>query len=155
MDARIISQSRLIFVLTTILKLCDNVNPEIGGGSMFSGIYTRPFLGKSQLCPKCMIVKDILTGFGLYKFFCGEPLRPVIAPKEVCTKCRHKVRSRAGRLARLHFPNRQRCGVVGCRRMGERHHPDYNEPLIILWRCRQHHHDIHYPSRLVGRKSGS
>lgn len=31
----------------------------------------------------------------------------------------------------------------------EMHHPDYNEPLTVLWICREHHYALHTCLRLT------
>lgn len=34
------------------------------------------------------------------------------------------------------------CEVCG-NKVAEKHHPDYNKPLEVVWLCRQHHIDLH------------
>ena len=43
--------------------------------------------------------------------------------------------------ARRAFPERQPCVVCG--EPGERHHEDYEQPLVIVWYCRRHHIERH------------
>lgn len=44
---------------------------------------------------------------------------------------------------------RQACAVCGEAR-AEAHHPNYAEPLRVLWLCRQHHAEEHRMERLYG-----
>lgn len=36
---------------------------------------------------------------------------------------------------------RQPCQVCGSR--AEKHHPDYTDPLRVVWLCSRHHHELH------------
>ena len=38
--------------------------------------------------------------------------------------------------------NREPCALCG-QEQGEAHHEDYNEPLLIVWLCKQCHHQVH------------
>lgn len=38
---------------------------------------------------------------------------------------------------------RKKCSVSGCLDMGERHHPDYEDPKSFTWLCKKHHEQIH------------
>lgn len=38
---------------------------------------------------------------------------------------------------------RQPCAAGGCPERAERHHTDYNKPLVIEWLCRRHHRERH------------
>lgn len=33
------------------------------------------------------------------------------------------------------------CGSI----KSEMHHPDYSNPMLVVWLCRQHHLELHYP----------
>jgi len=35
----------------------------------------------------------------------------------------------------------QKCAL--CERKGERHHPDYNQPLFVIFLCKSHHKKVH------------
>jgi hypothetical protein len=36
------------------------------------------------------------------------------------------------------------CEIAGCKETKtEGHHPDYNEPLTVLWLCKKHHTEVH------------
>ena len=37
----------------------------------------------------------------------------------------------------------QRQSCIFCERLGERHHPDYKEPLHIIFLCKSHHKQVH------------
>jgi hypothetical protein len=50
---------------------------------------------------------------------------------------------KAQHIANKVYPIRQICSVVGCNELGERHHPDYDKPLKIIWLCRNHHKEYH------------
>lgn len=45
------------------------------------------------------------------------------------------------------YPDRQKCSIDGCEKLGEKHHPDYSKPLEIIWVCRQHHSSIFHPAQ--------
>ena len=44
--------------------------------------------------------------------------------------------------ARRVYPVSQICSVVGCNEISERHHPNYDKPLEIIWLCRKHHKEL-------------
>ncbi len=37
----------------------------------------------------------------------------------------------------------QTCSIDGCNKEGDRHHPDYDKPLEVVWLCKKHHRDEH------------
>jgi hypothetical protein len=45
----------------------------------------------------------------------------------------------------LYLYERDWCSVEGCEALGERHHPNYSRPDIIIWLCRKHHKALHSP----------
>ena len=51
----------------------------------------------------------------------------------------HPKECNARALAHSFYPERQICSIVGCKQIGERHHPDYNKPKEIIWLCKTHH----------------
>ena len=55
---------------------------------------------------------------------------------------KNKHKRKAQRIANKAYPVSQICSVVGCNKIGERHHPNYNKPLEIIWLCRKHHKDL-------------
>lgn len=42
---------------------------------------------------------------------------------------------------------RQPCQVCGDLKT-EGHHSDYSKPLEVLWLCKPHHYNLHYPHRV-------
>jgi len=50
---------------------------------------------------------------------------------------------KAQRIANKAYPVKQICSVIGCNKIGEKHHPDYSKPLEIIWLCRKHHKELH------------
>lgn len=52
-------------------------------------------------------------------------------------------RFKAGQIAGLVHKEEKPCLVDGCDKIGERHHPDYAIPEMILWLCRSHHLRLH------------
>jgi hypothetical protein len=46
-------------------------------------------------------------------------------------------------MAQRAYPEAQRCQVVGCNKLGVRHHSDYDKPLEIIWLCPRHHALLH------------
>jgi len=50
---------------------------------------------------------------------------------------------KAQSIANRAYPISQICSVAGCNEIGERHHPDYDKPLEIIWLCRKHHKELH------------
>ena len=47
-------------------------------------------------------------------------------------------------LARYHHPTREKCSFPGCEEIGERHHPNYERPSVIIWLCKRHHEGVHH-----------
>jgi len=47
-------------------------------------------------------------------------------------------------VARKLNPISKKCSVPKCKFIGERHHPDYTQPNLIVWLCRKHHSEIHH-----------
>ncbi len=49
------------------------------------------------------------------------------------------------------FKVAQPCSELECTEIGERHHPDYNQPEYIIWLCVSHHKQIHrkYPNKCM------
>jgi hypothetical protein len=45
----------------------------------------------------------------------------------------------------------QPCEVCGSADV-EKHHEDYDYPLLVRWRCREHHLDLHYTWRPLRRR---
>lgn len=39
------------------------------------------------------------------------------------------------------------CSVFGCNKLGEKHHPDYNKPLKVVFLCKEHHIKLHKESQ--------
>lgn len=66
-------------------------------------------------------------------------------PKKIQESRRMK---RIRRQGQIHNSIRQICSIKGCKVLGERHHPDYDEPRKIIWLCRKHHKLIHVPIKL-------
>ena len=52
-------------------------------------------------------------------------------------------RAAAQAMARSHLKDVQPCSYKDCNRQGERHHPDYKQPLLVMWLCRKHHSMLH------------
>ena len=48
-------------------------------------------------------------------------------------------------IARYIHKKPKRCSIKNCKTIGERHHPDYDKPLEIIWLCRKHHSQLHKP----------
>ena len=55
----------------------------------------------------------------------------------------HPQECKARSLANYHYPTSQVCSIDGCDQMGERHHPDYSQPSLIIWLCPKHHRELH------------
>lgn len=49
---------------------------------------------------------------------------------------------------------RQSCRYPGCSKTAQMHHPDYAEPLRIIWLCRQHHRLVHSSREAAERVNG-
>ena len=56
---------------------------------------------------------------------------------------KNKKKHKAQVMANRAYPISQICSVAGCNESGERHHPDYDKPLEIIWLCRKHHKELH------------
>jgi len=41
---------------------------------------------------------------------------------------------------------RQPCEVCGCDQV-DGHHPDYDQPIAVIWLCRKHHVEVHRKAR--------
>lgn len=46
---------------------------------------------------------------------------------------------------------RKPCNVCGDGK-SEKHHPDYDRPLHVMWLCRKHHLELHAAERAVSQK---
>lgn len=66
------------------------------------------------------------------------------------TKARHAVTNavRDGRLTPWPV-----CAMPECTCKPEAHHPDYSQPLDVVWLCDRHHKDAHKLGRELGRAS--
>ena len=110
-------------------------------------------------CPKCQrdlpvseFHKSVWRKDGLYSY-CRDcnTIR-----MRLFRKTHRQLINENGRKSRIKYPERQRCrskanyfikgnelcSIKGCNRLGEKHHPDYNNPLQIIWLCRRHHRQI-------------
>lgn len=56
---------------------------------------------------------------------------------------KNPVKLKARLMAAWHLESYLPCSVEGCGQPGERHHEDYNDPLRIVYLCKQHHMDLH------------
>jgi hypothetical protein len=54
-------------------------------------------------------------------------------------KDKYKARHRANEI----YKKAQVCSIKGCKKIGQRHHPDYKKPEDIIWLCEYHHKQIH------------
>lgn len=52
---------------------------------------------------------------------------------------RHEVRNALHRGDLVKEP----CDVCGATKRVHAHHPDYNEPLTVIWMCPKHHQELH------------
>ena len=52
-------------------------------------------------------------------------------------------RIKAQKIANKAYPIKQICNVMGCNKLGEKHHFNYDKPLEIIWLCRNHHKEYH------------
>ena len=50
----------------------------------------------------------------------------------------------ARQAAQAKYPELKTCSVLGCYEIGERHHPDYQKRLEIVWLCKTHHEEVHH-----------
>jgi protein-arginine kinase activator protein McsA len=57
---------------------------------------------------------------------------------------RMRVRAQANHAIRDKKIKRLSCCVCGSEENIEKHHPDYNKPLDIIWLCKKHHHELHH-----------
>lgn len=60
----------------------------------------------------------------------------------------------ARQAARAKYPELQECSVEDCSSIGERHHPDYNKRLEIVWLCKMHHEVVHHKVRRICKVEG-
>ena len=58
-------------------------------------------------------------------------------------KLKNKEKVSAKWIATRMHKNKKLCSFKNCKTIGERHHPDYKQPKIIVWLCREHHNIIH------------
>ena len=83
------------------------------------------------------------------KFKAGQPQRKSTA-KQPTRQQKWRQRNPASYLAHLTVRNAVRLGVLvpqpceicGAEK-GEAHHPDYANPLEVVWLCRKHHSALH------------
>jgi hypothetical protein len=59
-------------------------------------------------------------------------------------KARNKEKVRAQNAALYTHRGIGMCSYPDCPNKGERHHPDYTQPLTVIWLCRKHHRETHY-----------
>jgi hypothetical protein len=55
----------------------------------------------------------------------------------------------ARQAAQAKYPELQKCSVEKCNTVGERHHPDYEKRLEIVWLCKKHHEAVHHKVKRV------
>lgn len=60
------------------------------------------------------------------------------ANKKYRQKDSNKVKIKARDIARRKIQS-SFCSIEGCNKEGEKHHPDYNKPLEIVYLCSKHH----------------
>ncbi len=58
-------------------------------------------------------------------------------------KDKYRKRKAIQAVARVNNKVRKNCSIRNCKVLGERHHPDYEEPKDIIWLCKKHHEIIH------------
>lgn len=85
-----------------------------------------------------------------YSFFCAELL-----PKhehnayghglgEEERRKRIRVRTQANHAVRDNKITQLFCCICGAEEDIEKHHPNYNKPLDVVWLCKKHHRELHY-----------
>lgn len=58
-------------------------------------------------------------------------------------KDKYKIQYKARHRANEVYKKAESCSIIGCEKIGQRHHPDYSKPEIIVWLCESHHKQIH------------
>jgi len=66
----------------------------------------------------------------------------------------HRKEANARNLACIHIPLASKCETCGSERELERHHPDYNQPLVIQTLCTSCHRRLHENSPLLEHTHG-
>ncbi len=67
----------------------------------------------------------------------------VVASKQY-KKHKKSMLSRSKAFYYIEIPKGQVCQFKGCRRLAkERHHEDYDKPLVVKFYCIEHHHFVH------------
>ena len=56
---------------------------------------------------------------------------------------KRRIRSKTAKV----YKKRMQCSIEKCKELGERHHPEYANPLEIIWLCKKHHMLIHRKNR--------
>lgn len=49
---------------------------------------------------------------------------------------------------------KQSCRYPGCGKAAQMHHPDYSEPLRVIWLCHEHHRLVHSSEEAAARVDG-
>lgn len=90
-------------------------------------------------------------------------IRPPTKSQPYCTECRRHFRDKVERTALRKKKDNARVkarvylsrGLLiqkPCSKCGsaesEMHHPDYDEPLNVVWLCKKHHREIHRQARI-------
>lgn len=65
-----------------------------------------------------------------------HPLNPEQKKKDIC-------RSYTSVLIKRGKITKSPCETIHCEEKAEAHHPDYNNPRLIIWLCRKHHLSLH------------
>jgi len=63
------------------------------------------------------------------------------------------IKSHAQTVARKLYPKVQPCSIPNCDKVGERHHPDYLQPDMIVWLCHKHHSEAEKDAEGVWQKA--
>ena len=99
-------------------------------------------------CSVCGTIHDLLT-----HRYCKACKARYMREWRKCHKLSVEQRRRANARSYLHtYVKRgkvlkQPCAVCG--KPAQAHHPDYSQPLLVVWLCPAHHHELHQKSEPV------
>jgi hypothetical protein len=112
-------------------------HPQMGDG----------LLGKCKACAKVDVRENRAKRRDYYNEYdrrrAKEPKKRESLARSIA-KHRHKqvTRNQTYALVKAGKLVKKPCKVCGAAR-SEAHHPDYSDPMVVVWLCRQHHADEH------------
>jgi len=121
------------------IDIWDGVRQDLNLNKAMFHIET---IHNARMCPECghFLPLGDFSEFSNSCNDCDKEWLDGLLPKDTETP---KGKALVRFLARVRHPLRYTCVVSGCKKVGERHHPDYNKATDIVWLCSEHHRELH------------